>query len=433
MFRFAPSPTGDMHIGNLRVALFNYILSRQKKEKFIIRIEDTDKNRNIEGKDKEIIEILKLFGLKFDKVVYQSKNIVHHHYFAYKLIEEKKAFVCFCTKEELLKEKEMAKEKKIPYRYSGKCELLTLDEVAKRNSPFSIRIKKPAKDITFKDIIKGEMRFSPKEVDSFVLLREDKTPTYNFACAIDDMIYDIGFIVRGEDHLSNTPKQIHIHKALGYLKEIVYCHLPIILNTDGKKMSKREKASSVRWLLEAGYLPSAIANYLILLGNQVPKEIFTLEEAGLWFDITKISKSNAKFDLGKLNFINKAHIKKLDNLKLSKILNYNDEKIGTLAKIYLEEANTINQLKQKIDAIFSKKRDFGEFLPQAKKIKMALKDMEPENEFSVFKKTLSQKTGLKGKNLFKPLRILLTSAAKGPELGKIYPLLKDYLKKEMLW
>ncbi len=427
MLRFAPSPTGDMHIGNLRVAIFNYIVAKQRGERFLIRIEDTDIERNIEGKDKEILNLLDRFNLVYDDVVYQSQNIKFHQNFAYKLLDEGKAFACFCTPEELEAERQKAKKEKRAYRYSGKCENITIQEASQRGEPFVIRIKKPTEPIEFEDIIKKRLTFAPNEVDSFVILRADGRPTYNFACAIDDMLYDITLVIRGEDHLSNTPKQIHIRNALGYDKTIQYAHLPIILNAEGKKMSKRERASSVQWLLDEGFLPSAIANYLILLGNKTPKEIFTLDEAIEWFDLANISRAPAKFDLDKLRYINRAHIQALSDEDLSKALGI-DKDLAPLAKLYLEEASTLKELKAKIDAIFGQK-DLKEFEEEAKLMKEQILSMDLPENFDDFKKELMQKTGLKGKRFFKPLRLLLTGSEHGPEISLIYPLIKNHIKE----
>lgn len=428
MLRFAPSPTGDMHIGNLRVAIFNYLVARQRNERFIVRIEDTDIQRNIEGKDKEILQILQTFGLIYDDVVYQSKNISFHQHFAYKLLDEGRAFACFCTEEELEKERQKAKEQKRAYRYSGKCENITLQEASKRGEPFVVRLIKPSHAIGFDDIIKGHLEFAPNEVDSFVILRQDGRPTYNFACAIDDMLSDITLVIRGEDHLSNTPKQIHIRNQLGYPKEIAYAHLPIILNEEGKKMSKRDKASSVKWLLDEGFLPQAIANYLILLGNKTPKEIFTLKEAMKWFRLENISKAPAKFDMEKLRFINRAHLQRLLPKELASLLGI-DEKLGELAKLYLEEASTLNELKQKIDTIFNGQRDFKEFEKEAFILKNIIQNMELPSDFDSFKKALMNESGLKGKKFFKPLRLLLTGSEHGPEISQLYTYLKDHIQR----
>ncbi len=428
MLRFAPSPTGDMHIGNLRVALFNYIVAKQRGERFIVRIEDTDIERNIEGKDKEIVELLKTFGIEFDDLLYQSQNFHFHQNFAYKLLEQKKAFACFCTPEELEAERERARIEKRPYRYSGKCVDLPLEEAAKRSGKFVIRIKKPTEPIAFKDLIKGELSFEPFEVDHFVILRADGRPTYNFACAIDDMLSDITLVIRGEDHLSNTPKQIHVRRALGYDKEIEYAHLPIILNEDGKKMSKRDKASSVKWLLDEGFLPEAIANYLILLGNKTPKEVFTIAEAIEWFDLQNVSKAPAKFDIEKLRFINRAHLQMMSPQELAKKLGI-DEDFGDLAKLYLEEASTLKELKEKISPILAKERNFKEFESEALTLKDIILQMELPEDFDQFKKELMERSGLKGKRFFKPLRLLLTNAEHGPEVSEIYKALRKRLKE----
>ncbi|BCD62153.1 glutamyl-tRNA synthetase [Nitratiruptor sp. YY08-26] len=428
MLRFAPSPTGDMHIGNLRVAIFNFIVAKQRKERFIIRIEDTDKERNIVGKDREILAILDTFGLKYDDVVYQSANFSFHHNFAYKLLEEKKAFACFCTPEDLEKERKEAAEQKRAYRYSGRCESITLEEAQKRGEPFVVRVKKPERAIAFQDIIKGNLCFEPNEVDSFIILRIDGTPTYNFACAIDDMLYDISLIIRGEDHLSNTPKQIHIRNLLGYDKEIEYAHLPIILNEMGKKMSKRDDASSVKWLLDEGFLPEAITNYLILLGNKTPKEIFTLDEAITWFDLKNISKAPARFDMEKLRFINRTHLMQKDPQELAKLLQIHPS-LGELAKLYLEEASTLKELKEKLDTIFSKQKDFKEFAQEAAILKNIIENMQLPEDFNTFKQELMQQSGLKGKRFFKPLRLLLTGAEHGPEISLLYKYLKPHIKE----
>ncbi len=447
MLRFAPSPTGNMHIGNLRVALLNYIQAKQSNKKFLIRIEDTDSKRNIEGMDKNILELLEVFDVKYDDVVYQSNNLKIHQSMAFKLLDNKKAFNCFCSNEVLEKDKQKAKELKKPYRYSGACESLSAMDSLENQNPFSVRIKKPSKNIEFEDAIKGSFSIKPYDIDSFIILRVDKSPTYNFACAIDDMIYDIDTIIRGEDHLSNTPKQIHIHKSLGYDKKIKYIHIPMIIDANtNKKLSKRENNSSVDYLLQLGFLPSAIANYLLLLGYNTKErsEIFTLQEAIEFYDVSKISTSNAKFDIKKLEFINNEHIKKIDNLKLASILNYQDENIGKLAKVYLEESNTINELKAKIDLYFKPREVLKEFEKEYKTLNSLVIDLikndffitqeananskELIDDFNDFKTYLQNTSSLKGKNLLKPLRYILTNATSGPNLSEVFPLIKKHLK-----
>jgi len=182
MLRFAPSPTGDMHIGNLRVALFNYIVAEQKHEGLVVRIEDTDKERNIKGKDKEILEILEIFGIKYQEVIYQSNNFKFHSIMALDLLHNKKAFNCFCSPQTLELSKEKAKKEKRPYRYDGACENLPAELTIDNQNPFVVRLKKPSHNIVINDLIKGKIEFTPDEIDSFIIMRQDKTPTYNFAC-----------------------------------------------------------------------------------------------------------------------------------------------------------------------------------------------------------------------------------------------------------
>jgi len=429
MLRFAPSPTGDMHIGNLRVALFNYIVAEQKHEGLVVRIEDTDKERNIKGKDKEILEILEIFGIKYQEVIYQSNNFKFHSIMALDLLHNKKAFNCFCSPQTLELSKEKAKKEKRPYRYDGACENLPAELTIDNQNPFVVRLKKPSHNIVINDLIKGKIEFTPDEIDSFIIMRQDKTPTYNFACGVDDMLSDISLVIRGEDHVSNTPKQVAIREALGYTKEIQYAHLPIILNELGKKMSKRDNASSVKWMLEEGFLPSAIANYLILIGNAPPQEIFTLEEAVEWFDITKISKAPVRFDLDKLKFINREHLKLMDSKELSRYVGFADEDIGNIAKIYLDESRTLKELRGKIGSIFDEKVIPDDFFKPTELIRESIKSAPYFETFDEFKNHIVSSTGLRGKNFFKPLRLLLTGSEHGPELSDLYPYLKNYIKE----
>lgn len=428
MYRFAPSPTGDMHIGNLRAAIFNYIVSKQKGEGFILRIEDTDKERNIDGKDAEIKEILIKFGMKWDALYYQSKNLKFHREFANKLLMGKKAFCCFCTEEELANKKEIAKEKGVAYRYDGTCEKLSDYEVLDNLKPFVIRMKKPPQNMEFTDDIKGELSFEPDNIDNYVIMRADKTPTYNFACAVDDMLMDVSYVIRGEDHVSNTPKQDWIRQSLGYDKKLGYAHLPIILNKDGKKMSKRENDSSVKFLLESGYLPEAILNYLVLLGNKTPTEVFTLNDAIEWFDIKNISKSPAKFDIDKLTQLNREHIRLASDERLGELFEM-EIKFAGLIRFYTEEGSLIPEIKEKIEKIYAKKEIPDEFRENAEILRKEILDMPVFDEFDEFKKELVKRTNLKGKNFFMPLRILLTNQTHGPELRELYKFIKDDIKE----
>ena len=291
-----------------------------------------------------------------------------------------------------------------------------------------VRIKKPTEAIVNHDLIKGDITTAANEVDSFVILRTDGTPTYNFACACDDMISGVDFIVRGEDHLSNTPRQKHIKTLLGYEAETTYAHLPIILNAAGEKMSKQDDAYSVKWMFEEGFIPDAIINYLLLLGNdKAPQEIFTLPEAIEWFKIENISRSAPKFDIDKLRFINREHLKRIDDRQLSTLFGFADADIGKLAKLYLEEASTIKELTAKIKPIFTAKDFEGKWCEQMRTMEVLIQNAPMINDFDEFRSYIMKESGLKGQNFLKPLKLLLTGAEHGPELSDIYPLIKPYL------
>jgi len=417
LLRYAPSPTKDMTIGSLRVAIFNYILAKQKNEKLLIRIEDIDKEKNIEGKEKEILEILNLFSIEHEQVVYESENLKYHQKLAMQIMAKKKAFACFCSDEKIEELKQKALDEKKPFEYDGFCEKLSDETVLNVNSPFTVRVSKPNENIKFNDSFKGEFEYTPSQIDSFIMLKHDKTPTYNYACALDDMLYDISTVIRDEKFLDETPRQIYIRALLNYTKEIEYIHIPAILDDE----------VSVNSLIDEGFLPSAIANYLVFLGNETPKEIFTLEDAISWFDIQKTSKTSVKFDIDKLKDINKKHLETIEEMRLSKILGFADADIGKLAKLYLDEVSTIKALKEKIDLIFSPKSTCIGFEEEFVELKLALQGAEFFNDFEKLKEYLSKETKLEGEALEKPLKYLLTGTNNGPKISEVYPLIKNYL------
>ncbi|MCW8895171.1 glutamate--tRNA ligase [Sulfurimonas sp.] len=427
MLRFAASPTGDMHIGSLRVALFNYIVSKQRNEDLIVRIEDLDKEKNIEGKDDEILDILNLFGIEYSQVIHQSQNVRFHTAMALQLLHEKKAFSCFCSSEWLEKKRKEAKEQKKPYLYDDACRNLPDELVIDNLNPFTIRVKKPDEAIVVKDHIKGEINFEPEDLDSFVIMSQDKTPTYDFACAVDDMLNDISLVIRSEEHIKNTPKQELIRNSLAYEKKIEYAHLPAILNDNGEEVSIKDDASSVKWLLEEGFLPSAIANYLILIGNKPPKEIFDMSEAIEWLDLSNISKFPVRFDIDMLRHVNKEHLKNLDAKELSRYVGFADAEIGELARVYLEEVSTTKELKSKIAPIFAKKEIPKEFTEDAKIVTESIKNAPYFDEYDDFKNHIMKESGLKDADFSKTLGFLLTGAEHGPDVAKIYKYIKNYI------
>ena len=419
MLRFAQNTTEDMSLASLRVALFNYIVSKQLNEDLLVSIEDLDKEKNIEGKEKEILELLALFSIEHKSVIYQSENLKYHQKMTMQLMSQKKAYACFCSDEKLQELKLKAEKKGKVYSYDGFCETLSDETVLNCNAPFTVRIKKPEETIKFTDLLKGELSFKPFEVDSFVILNHDKTATYNYACAIEDILYDISRVIRDEKYISDTPKQIYVRNQLNYNKDIEYTHISSIDDSNIK----------IKDLIDEGYLPSAIANYLVLLGNKTPKEIFTMEEAISWFDIKNISNSSEKFDLEKLNLINKKHLEEIDEMRFSKILGFADTDIGKLGKLYLEECSTIKEIKSKINAIFSSKSSSNDFKDEINKIIECLKNAPFLKDFKELEKYIIDNTNLNEEKLSKSLRYALTGSFEGPDLSEIYSLIKNYTKE----
>jgi len=406
MLRFACSPTADMDINKLRVALLNYIASKQKEEDLIVRINDMDKEKNIEGKDQEILGLLELFGIKYSQVVYQSQNFRFHSAMALDLLHKKKAFTCFCSPEWLENKKDEAKAANKAYEYDDACRNLPAELVIDNTAPFTVRIARPDKQISS----------DSDTVDSFIIMHQDKTPTYDFASAVDDMLSNISMIIRDEKYKSNTAKEVHVRNALGYEKNIEYIYLPGISD-----------APNVTWLLAEGYLPEAILNYLISITNECSKEVFSLEEAVEWFDFDKIPKSPAQFDINMLKHINKEHLKNLDAKELSRYVGFADEEIGELARIYVEEADTTKELKTKIAPIFSQRVIPEKFAQQTALMAQTIKNAPFFEEYNDFKNYVMEETGLQGEEFSKPLQILLTNSEQGPELSEVYKYLKNYI------
>lgn len=420
MLRVALSPTGDMQIESLRVAIVNYLVAKQRNEGFLIRIEDIDQASNIEGKDTEFMQILEKFALKHDRAIHQSENVHIHQTLAIRLLEEGKAFVCTCNLEELEGE-----------RYSGKCFNRSKEKLAhiKESAiPFVLRMKKPEANITYHDLIQGDMVATPHEVDSFVILDLGGIPTYNFSCACDDMLSGVTTIIDEETYLPDTPRQMHIKTQLGYETDTSYAHLPSMLNKQGQKISNSDKESSIQFLFEEGFVPDAIINYLLLLGNdKVDEEIFTLPEAIESFDINNISTSPATFDLDTLRGINKKHLELINDRDLSTLFGFADPDIGKLAKLYLEEVSTTKELDSKIKAIFNPKNFEGAHAEQMRRLESIVQNAPMLSKFNDFKSHVMKESGLNDENISKPLRLLLTGTEMLPELSDMYPLIKSYL------
>lgn len=340
--RFAPSPTGYLHIGGLRTALYNYIFALQNKGKFIVRIEDTDQARYVKDSEKKLIQTLQKMGLKWsegptlDKSLnlqengqnnpyFQAKRLKIYQEYIEKLLNNKNAYYCFCSEGRLAELRQKQEAIKQPTKYDGLCRKLTESEINSRlktQDSYTIRLKVPeSREVVFKDIIRGEVKFNTSEIDDQVLVKSDGFPTYHLANVIDDHLMGITHVIRGEEWLSSTPKHILLYEAFGW-QPPVFAHLPLLLNPDKSKLSKRQGDVAVEDFLDKGYLPEAIINYVALLGwhPKNDKEIFSLKELIKEFDLSRVQKAGAIFDVEKLKWFNARYLQKKSNKELLKLV-----------------------------------------------------------------------------------------------------------------
>lgn len=326
--RFAPSPTGHLHIGSLRTALFNWLFARHYKGAFLIRIEDTDVARSTKEYEASLMESLKWTGIVSDgQLMHQAARLDIYKKVAEDLVSQGKAYKCFCTQEELQKKRERAEAAQQSYQYDRTCRNLkpSAEHEAK---PYVIRFKVliDTPEFIFEDRIKGAVSIPSEQIDDYVILRSDGTVTYNFAVVVDDQEMAITHIIRGEEHLFNTPKQILLYQALGYQAPI-FAHIPLILGPSGQKLSKRDGATSVVEYKKEGYLAAALCNYLVRLGwAHGDQEIFSQAEMIQYFSLDHIHASGAKFDIEKLKWVNGFYIKKLTADEILQILKEDLEK-----------------------------------------------------------------------------------------------------------
>ncbi len=322
--RIAPSPTGPFHIGTARTALFNWLFAKNRGGKFILRIEDTDLERSDPIYEKDIIAGLRWLGIEWDEGPYrQSERLDIYEKHIRKLLEEGAAYYCFCSKEELESDREAMLSQGLAPKYSGKCRNLGAKEkaalAAQKNSV--IRFKTPAASVAFSDAIRGHIAFDSSLIGDMVIAKNPKTPLYNFAVVIDDFEMNISHVIRGEDHIANTPKQILLQEALGFPRPH-YAHLPLILSQDRSKLSKRYAETSLNDYVNEGYLPEAVVNFLTLLGwhPTEDKEIISLEETIKDFSLKRVQKAGAIFNLEKLNWLNAQYLKTVPNERLLELL-----------------------------------------------------------------------------------------------------------------
>lgn len=350
--RFAPSPTGYLHVGGARTALFCYLFARHHGGQFELRIEDTDTERSTEASVQAIFDGMQWLGLEYDNEVrFQSKNLPRYHECLEQLLAKKQAYYCDCSKERLekLREKQIKSGEKP--KYDGKCRDLNLSK-----SPETIvRFKTPQTgQITFTDLVRGEITVANNELDDLVIARADGMPTYNFSVVVDDADMAITHVIRGDDHVNNTPRQINLYKALGFsIPE--FAHVPMILGDDGARLSKRHGAVSVMQYAEDGYLPEAVLNYLVRLGwSHGDQEIFSKEEMIAHFSFNNVSRAASAFNTQKLDWINHHYMQEADSKRLAILMAERLEKtdhghfevaqLMPLVELFKERSHTINEM-----------------------------------------------------------------------------------------
>ena len=437
--RFAPSPTGQLHIGGARTALFNYLYSKNQKGKFLLRIEDTDKERSKKIYENQIIDSLGWLGINFDdNVFYQSQNIKKHIDVANQLLKNNFAYKCYCTQEELDQKREITKQNSVNYIYDGKCR----DLGEEKNLPFVVRLKiEKNKKIMLYDGVQGNVEIDTITLEDFILLRSDNTPTYNLSASVDDKLMNITHVIRGDDHKINALKQIMIFQYMGW-KLPKYFHIPLIHSEDGKKLSKRDNASTTEDYKKIGILPIALRNYLIRLGwSYKDKEIFNDEESIKYFSLKNIGKSPSKLDFERIKSLNEFYIKnlnesvlienliiyiktykkKLDDKIIHNIasnINILKNKAKTLEDIY-NNSNFIYDFKKKLDVINDKNKTIiNEFYSELVKLKSY-----DEEKISQINQDIIKKNNIKFKDLGQPLRLILTGSDQAPSIKDIIKIL----------
>jgi glutamyl-tRNA synthetase len=353
--RFAPSPTGFLHIGGARTALYCWLFARKKQGAFILRIEDTDLLRGTPESVQAILDGIDWLNLHYDEgPIYQSHRFDRYREVIEKMLADGTAYRCYCSKERLedLRKEQMTRKEKP--RYDGLCRLSQPREAG----PFVVRFKNPLEGVVqFDDLIRGKLTFANAELDDLIIARSDGVPTYNFTVVVDDWDMLITHVIRGDDHINNTPRQINILKALGATPPL-YAHVPMILGSDGKRLSKRHGAVSVMQYREEGFLPEALINYLVRLGwSHGDQEIFTIDELIDYFEITDINRAPAAFNQEKLLWLNQHYIKTSDPTHVAKELAYQMEKLGIdiaegpplteIIKIQSERTKTLKEMAER--------------------------------------------------------------------------------------
>ena len=463
--RFAPSPTGYVHIGSLRTALFNYLFAKHTNGKNILRIEDTDQTRKVEGAVENLIRVMKSLGIEFDEgpvqggdygPYYQSQRLEIYKKHCDDLLKSGAAYYAFETPEELDEMRKMQQLEGRQTMYDGRARDLTPEEVddnLKKGMPHVVRLKVPEdEEIRFEDVIKGIIKIDSNIIDDQILLKSDGFPTYHLANVIDDHLMKITHIIRGEEWVTSVPKHVLIYRALGW--EIPkMAHVPLILNKDKTKLSKRQGDVAVEDYLNKGYLKEALINFIALLGwnpgEGEENEFFTMGKLSEIFTLEKVQSAGAVFNVEKLNWMNNHYIKDYDLNKLSELslpyfknsgIESKDEikKILTAIRVYLDKLediplhlkiftqNEVNTESETLDKLINTEDSKKVF--KALKEKIEKIDILNQDNYKQAVSEVQKETGIKGKQLFKPLRVAITGSENGPEL----PLIAEILGKDKL-
>lgn len=466
--RFAPSPTGQLHIGNVRTALFNWLFARQKRGTFVLRIEDTDVERSEVRYETQLLADMKWLGLDWDEgpdvggpysPYRQSEKMDGYRAYAARLIREGKAYYCFCTSEELEREREQALAEQRQPIYSGKCRKIDPAEAERRRAagePAAIRLKIPEHPIQFHDIVRGDVEFPHEVIGDQIIVRSGGMPIYNYAVVIDDADMEITHVIRGDDHISNTPKQVAVYEALG-LQVPEFAHLSTILGPDRERLSKRHGATSVANYREMGILPEALMNYLALLGwapSGGDREIFPQAELIKEFDLARVTPSPAVFDTEKLYWLNRHYIKQSARHRIHRMGAEFLERAGLLSAEMDEQVTTwaagvVELLAPYVDRLDQLPDRAGVFF----RFDAAEAILSPENaevfaspavtkvieafawrasaeagwtveSFNAIMNQIKMETGTKGKDLFHPVRVVLIGSHSGPAFDKLIPLIE---------
>jgi nondiscriminating glutamyl-tRNA synthetase len=467
--RFAPSPTGQVHVGNARTALFNWLFARQQGGVFILRIEDTDLERSEARYEAQLIEDIRWLGLDWDEgpdvggpypPYRQSDKWEVYRSHAERLIGEGKAYRCFCTQEMLERQREEFLEQRVQPNYPGTCRNLAPEDAERRRAagePCAIRLKIPEKPIRFHDLVRGWVEFPSEVVSDPIIVRSTGVPVYNYVVVVDDADMKITHVVRGDDHLSNTPKQVALYEALGW-QVPVFAHLSTILGPDKERLSKRHGATSLANFREMGVLPEALMNYMALLGwapSGGDREIFSPTELVQEFDLTRVTPSPAVFDFEKLYWLNRHYIKQAAPERIAALAEsyyLRDlalQEASPVVKVWLaritaalaHSVNKLDELPERAAPVLHHDAEAALAAPENAAVLAAesasrVLDLfaakiaaEPEPieaaRFKAIIKEVQKESGVKGPELFHPIRILLTGAQSGPEFDRLVPLMEE--------